>query len=170
MEWFGILKILEIEHRNSRGELIWRDSNIHNILHNDGEEFILRAAFTGGPISDIIPDNYYLGLDNRTTVSLDDSMSDLIGEPTGNGYQRQPVASSGDFSMNFESSHFIATSPIVAFQATTSSWGPVANLFFTDQIDNSGFLISTAELASPLTLTTGDNVTMRIGMKLRECS
>lgn len=163
------MKVLELRHFNAEGKLLFEHYNILNLLHNDGEEYLLRAAFTGGRVSDVIPDNYYLGLDNRQAIDITDTMDDLIGEPSAGGYQRQAVASSGDFSINFEDDHFIATSPIVAFRATTGDWGPVSNLFLTNASDNSGYLISTAVLPSPITVDSGNTVTMRIGMKLVEC-
>lgn len=167
--WHGIMKIIEVQHVDQSGKVLWAQKNILNLLHSEGEEFLLRAAFTGGKASTIIPDNYYLGLDNRQAVVEADEMSDLIGEPVGGGYERQEVASSGDFAINFEDDHFIATSPIVAFRSTTGSWGPVSNLFLTDKNDDSGYLISTAILDSAIILNPGDAVTMRIGMQLRDC-
>lgn len=167
--WHGILKIIEIAHLNVLGEEIWSARNVFNLLHEEGEEFLLRAAFTGGPVSTVIPEEYYLGLDNRSTPLAADTMDDLVGEPTSNGYARQPISSSGDFSINFESNHFIATSPIVAFRATGGNWGPVSNLFLTTSDDNTGFLISTAPLTAPVTVNSGESITMRIGLQLRSC-
>ncbi len=167
--WHGLMKIIEICHWDSDGNLIWKENNILNMLHQEGEEFLLKAAFVGGKVSTIIPDFYYIGLDNRLTVRATDTMDNLIGEPITGGYLRQAVSSSGDFSINFEQNHFIATSPIVAFRATTASWGPASNLFLTDKLDNSGSLISTAILPSPISLDSGQSVTMRIGMQILEC-
>lgn len=170
--WHGIMKILEIQHWDSKGNLVWEEKNVLNLLHQDGEEFLLRAAFTGGRDSNIIPDNYELGLDNRQAVTETDTMDDLIGEPSGGGYVRQEIASAGDFAINFEENHFVATSPIVAFRATTGAWGPVSNLFLTNQPPGGigdRYLISTAILQSAIALNPGDAVTMRIGMKLKDC-
>jgi len=167
--WNGILKILEIQHKNPQGDILWTKKNIHNILHQDGEEFLLRAAFTGGRDSSIIPDDYYLGMDNRIIVDATDDMDSLIGEPGSGGYDRQAVSSTGDFSVNFENDHWSAVSPIVAFQATSGNWGPVSQLFLTDKSDNTGFLISTASLDNAITVNNGDSVTVRIGMQLRDC-
>jgi len=163
------MKILEVTHRDPEGKILFYENNILNILHNDGEEFLLRAAFTGGTVSTVIPENYYLGLDNRGSLDVGDDMDSLIGEPQSGGYQRQLVSSSGDFAINFESGHFVATSPIVAFRSTSADWGPVSNLFLTDKADNTGSLISSARLSSPLIVALGDSVTMRIGMQLRDC-
>jgi hypothetical protein len=163
------MKILDIQHHDAEGNLVWEDHNIHNILHLDGEEYLLRAAFQGGQVSTIIPEYYYLGMDNRLAITEEDNMDDLIGEPTGSGYERQPVHSQTDFAINFEDSHFVATSPIVAFRATTGSWGPVSNLFISDAGDNSGYLIATAVMSSAVEVNSGDSVTVRIGMQLRDC-
>lgn len=170
LNWNGLLRIIEVTHLNIDGDVLWRYSNIGNLVHQDGEEFLLRAAFQGGPISTIIPENYYLGLDNRQAVAVTDTMDDLIGEPGGNGYERQAVSSSTDFSLNFENDHYVATSPIVAFRATVGSWGPVSNLFLTDKADNSGYLIATASFPSGVQVSAGDHITVRIGMQLRDCA
>jgi hypothetical protein len=167
--WHGIMKIFEITQSDSKGNIIFKENNILNLLHNEGEEFILRAAFAGGQVSMIIPENYFLGLDGRTTIDVLDTIDSLIAEPTSGGYQRQIVSSSGDFSINFENDHYVAVSPIVTFRATSGSWGPVRNLFLTDKINNSGFLISSVPLSSAIFLSVGDIVTMRIGMQLKDC-
>lgn len=168
-DWHGIMKIVEVTQCDSHGKIIFQEKNIRNILHNDGEEFLLRAAFTGGQVSTVIPDNYYLGLDNRSLIDTTDDMYSLIGEPQSGGYERQSISSSGDFAINFESDHYVATSPIVAFRSTSADWGPVRNLFLTDKANNTGSLISTAVLNSALVVSVGDSVTMRISMQLRDC-
>jgi hypothetical protein len=168
-KWNGILKIIEIQHLDVDGHVLWQQRNIHNLLHLDGEEYLLRAAFLGGQTSTVIPENYYLGLDNRVIVGADQVMDDLVGEPNSGGYERQSISSSGDFAINFEDNHFIVTSPIVAFRATSGSWGPVQNLFLTTAADDSGYLISTAILESPVSLTLSQSVTMRIGLTLTGC-
>jgi hypothetical protein len=166
--WHGIMKILEIQHLDSKNNVLWNAKNIYNLLHSEGEQFLLQAAFIGGRNSEIIPDFYYLGLDNRLTVTVSDTMADLISEPLGGGYERAEIASSGDFSINFDNNHYIATSPIVAFRATTGFWGPVSNLFLTAEVGSEFKLISTAVLPSAIILNSGDAVTMRIGMQIRE--
>jgi hypothetical protein len=168
-DWRGIMEIAEIQHVRN-GEVIWEAKNIKNLLHYDGEEFLLRAAFTGGQNSDIIPENYYLGLDNRGTILADDSMLSITGEPITHGYSRQAVSSAGDFTVsNDDNSHFRAISPIVAFRAIGGSWGPIQTLFLTDRSNNSGYLISTAALTSPISVAENDAITLRISMKLRDC-
>jgi hypothetical protein len=168
INWPGIMKIKEIQHKDSKGNIIWEAFDIPNLLHLEGEQFLLQAAFTGGKTSTIIPEYYYLGLDNRLLVSVEDNVGDLLSEPSFAGYQRAEIASSNDFAINFEQNHYVATSPIVAFRATTGSWGPVSNLFLTAQVNGSYKLLSTAVLPAAVALDSGESVTMRIGMQIRE--
>lgn len=168
-DWYGIMKILHIQKWDVDGTLLWEDKNIRNLLHLEGEQFILNAAFAGGQTSTVIPENYYLGLDNRAVVSAENTMDDLIGEPTGGGYTRQAISSLNDFAVNLDSDHYVATSPIVAFRSTSGSWGPVSHLFLTDALDNTGSLISTATLETPVSVDVGQSVTMRIGLLLKDC-
>lgn len=164
------MKIKEIQHTDSFGNIIWQGKNIPNLLHLEGEKFLLQAAFTGGVISTIIPSVYYLGLDNRLTVAVGDTIDNLIGEPLSNGYERAQVSSSGDFTINFEQSHYVATSPIVAFRALGGSWGPCSNLFLTAEVEGVFQLISTAVLPSAIIMNSGDAITMRIGLQIRDCA
>lgn len=168
--WNGIMKVLEIKHRDKNGKTLWEQQNIKNLLHLKGEEFLLRAAFTGGKVSNVIPENYYLGLDNRSTVTESDVMSDINGEPAFSGYERQPISSAGDFTVTFENGHYQAISPIVAFIAVGGAWGPVQNLILSDQSGSLGTLISTATLETPVNVNDGESVTMRIAMTLKDCN
>jgi hypothetical protein len=164
--WNGILTIIDIQHRNSKDEILWQQKNVNNLLHQEGENFLLGIAFAGFTI----PSNYYLGLDNRAIVAASDTLDELIGEPSTGGYERQAIPSTGSFAMNFESLHWVATSPIVTFRATVSGWGPVTCLFLSTSNDNSGSLLSTAILESAILLSANDTITMRIGMRLKDCT
>lgn len=167
--WNGLMKVLEIQHRDKNGNIIWEDHNLLNVLHLRGEEFLLRVAFTGGKVSDVIPENYYLGLDNRSLVNADDEMTNLIGEPNYAGYERQPISSAGDFSVHLTDGHYQALSPVVAFGSLGGVWGPVSNLFLSDGVGTGHTLISTVQLNTPIVVQSGESVTMRLGMKLRDC-
>lgn len=162
------MTILEIKQWHN-GEVIWKQRNVKNVLHIQGEEFILRAAFVGGNVSTVIPATYFIGMDNREVVSDTDTMDDIFLEPSTDGYSRQPIASSGDFTVVEEDGHFIAVGPLIAFEATGGTWGPVQNVFLTDTGDNDGSLISTAKLGNVVSVTDGDVLTLRISLALRDC-
>ena len=169
--WHGIMKIDEIIHKNIEGEILFKEENILNILHNQGEERILSAVFTGGSTNNsFIPANYYLGLDNRATITVNQTLSSLSGEPYGNGYSRQPARSTTGFSIVNDGTTCQARSNVIIFAAVAGSWGPVINLFLTDASSGiTGNLYSTAVLSSPIILSSGETISVRFSMALKNC-
>lgn len=152
------------------GRVIHHEENIHNTLHYLGEEFLLNALFLGGNAPNTyIPNYYYIGLDNRTTIAVADTMEDLQNEPFINGYSRQAVSSLTGFSMTVSGGVHQVSSQIVTFSAVGGSWGPVSNIFLSDKPNTTGVLISSAKLTNPVTVQSGDSVNMRMGMSLRYC-
>jgi hypothetical protein len=171
-DWHGLVKVLEIIHRDAEGRVLWRDENLYNLLHSEGEDFLLRALFLGGNSpSTYIPASYYFGLDDRTVIGLNDTMVTVAdgNEPTVNGYARQAVSSSGQFNIVTVSSVHQANSPILSFHASGGSWGPVHNLFLTDDAGYAGKLIASVPLSQSLTVNDGETISMRMGLALRDC-
>ena len=136
-----------------------------SIIHYEGEQHLLSILFAGTAL----PTNFYLGLDNRTTLTATDTLASLVGEPTVNGYARQPVSSTA-FTVIFTGSAYQANTPIVTFSASGGSWGPVNNLFMSTTSDNSGKLIASVTLNQPaLTLINTQIMRIRMGLALRDC-
>lgn len=164
--WHGLVKILEIQHiRNN--EVIWEDKNILNTLHVQGEMFLLQCAFSNA--GTLPPANLYFGLDSRPTISITDTLAS-ISEPSGNGYARQPVSTSTGFSIDIVSGIYRASSQVIAFSATGGGYGPLNNLFLATTSNNTGLLIASNPLTTPITLVNGDNVTMRMSVSLQDYS
>lgn len=164
--WHGLITIEEICHCGQDGKELWRAKNLKNTLHLVGEQFILSALFLGTTI----PEAYLFGLDNRISVLASNTMANIVGEPTTNGYSRQTVNSVGQFLLGQnEAGVTIIRSPIVVFAATTGAWGPVSNLFMTDKADNSGTLIASVPLTSTLTVGEGESIYLRMGLSLKDC-
>lgn len=158
-----IMKVLEVSHFNKNGDILYREENLNNILHAQGEEFILKVLFGGLAL----PTQYYLGLDSRSALSASTSMSDLSSlEPSASGYSRQSVAVSNFSFITNGSGNYQANSPVVLFRAVGGAWGPVRNIFLTTQAGYSGYLVSTVPLGSNLTVQNGEIVSMRIGLAL----
>lgn len=176
--WTGLLLIEEIKHYDANNNLLYEQYQIPNTLHLEGEQFILGALFIGGPLTNpFIPTNYFFGLDNRQIVSRSDTLA-IIGalEPRINGYARQPVSSTNGFVTSFDNdlAAYKATSGIVTFRGVGGPsgsvvWGPVQNLFMTDRdlSSNAGTLIATAALDNPITVRSGDAVSMRMSLVIR---
>jgi hypothetical protein len=161
-----LLTILEVDHVRD-GKVIWQNKHLPNVLHKQGEEYMLTALFKTTLLT--VPTFYYLGLDNRTTPDIADALpTGLQGEPTSNGYSRQAVSSASGFTIEEVDGVMRATSLVVSFTASGGTWGPVSNLFLTDKINNTGYLIATAPLGSTRTLQDGDFITMRFALALKD--
>jgi hypothetical protein len=162
-----IMRIVDLVHRDASGRVIFESTNIHNMVHGSGEEFMLGVLFSG----EAVPDLYYMGLDSRSAPSSSDLMGDLeSSEPSSNGYERQSV-DSGDFALALNSSgSWQATGPTVLFRATGGSWGPVRNIFLCTGLGyESPVLISSAPIGQDLVVQDGETVTMRMAMSLSGC-
>lgn len=160
-----LLKIKEIFHFSDSGKIMWSKKSLKNILHQQGQEYMIKAIFSTSSAS--IPSNYYLGLDARNTPDLSDTLtSSLSGEPTQNGYSRQPVASLNGFTVELDGDNYTGTSGTITFSASGGAWGPVKNIFLATTLNNSGYLISTVALSSTRTLLDGQSLSMRFVLGL----
>lgn len=169
MNWNGLLKIEYANLTDKDNNIIFEWNNIKNILHKDGEEFILKSVFLGGTSNIFIPSSYFLGLDSRVTINREDKLINLVSEPTGNGYFRRSISSSNEFIFN-ESNLGVsqALTPIVTFSASGGSYS-ATNLFLCTSLDNNGFLISSVKLKNPLTIDNGQSFNLRMSLSLRDC-
>lgn len=162
------MKVVELVHRASNGDVIRVERDILNMVHVLGEEFLLRALFAGGDL----PSNYYIGLDSRDSISASEVISDIDGhEPTGNGYERQAVASDGFAIVADVPTSRKANGPTVLFTASGGSWGPVKNIFLCTALGygSNSVLISSAGLGQGLVVSDGETVSMRMAMSLSGC-
>lgn len=163
--WHGIMTILEMEHLDSNGRLLHREENIKNMLHDAGEDFILKVLFAGTAV----PANYYIGLDSRTSLSSLQTISSLYGpEPALNGYERQKIQSDNFAVSAGPSGSRQATSPAILFKAIGGSWGPVQNIFLSTGLGHSSniVLISSASLSRSITVASGEIITLKMAMTL----
>lgn len=112
----------------------WVEKDLKNLLHPDGELYLLSAAFATqlsgyGPA----PDNLYVGIDNRTTIEAKDTLAIVTAyEPKVSSYKRQALKTSKDFTLmpgerqimagvSFEAGHDIKS--VSKYFITTASSG-----------------------------------------------
>ncbi len=154
----NLMTIDEVKYCDSNNDTIWIATNLKNMLHLDGQKFISQVLFNGLAI----PSNYYIGLDNRTTVNVGDILASIVSEPSTNGYNRKAVNAQSGFTVSYSTNKWRALSGNIVFNATGGSWGPVKNAFLTA----GGFLISTIVLPIETTLTNGQYFSFRMRFSL----
>lgn len=150
------------------GKTIWAEPAwVSNILHDEGEQYILACAFDTD--TDTAPANLYFGLDARVTPAEADTLVSLSGEPSGSGYARQPVSTSTGFTLSQDAGDYQAASSTVTFTASGGDWTAVLNRFLGDVVSGTaGRLIATLALDASRTITDGSSLNTNYTVKLSE--
>lgn len=159
--WEGIF---EFEHRDRNGNVIWRHVT-RNALADQGEQNMLDDYLR----NQNAPSSFYLALFNDTPTDTD-TLADLTGEPSGNGYQRQQIErnTTGWPTLELHEGDYRATSKLVTFVAEGGSWGPVTHMILTNVASGTqGLLIAYAALSKSRTLDDGETLGCRIRIKLK---
>lgn len=170
--WNGILKIFEIQHISSTGEIISSQKNLYNTLHSYGEEFILSKMCNKVTLYGY----FWMGLDNRSNITIPQTISDLVGEPFGSGYSKKsinaaPKQNEIGFTVEASKGQWIARGPLITWTAAIANWSSVSNLFLTAPKAGmpNGELMSTVVMAKSVALRQGESLTLRAGVGLRDC-
>lgn len=158
--------IWTVRHLDAQGRLLWADCG-HNMLHDEGEHFFCDVIFNE---TQSVPAAYYLGLDNRASLAEADTLASLSGEPSGNGYARQPVNSDDtDFTVSQESGDFQAKTKTVTFTASGGSIGPVTKMFLCTVVSGTeGVLIASRALSQERTLADTESLECSMYVKFSE--
>lgn len=152
---------------NKYKSIIFEQKNIKNIVHQEGEQYMLNVLFNlEQSINDgKVASSYYAGLDNRITLSSTDSMLlSIVGEPLPQtSYSRQQITT---WTEPFISNGvYVVKSNPITFDAAVTGWGPVSNIFLTTN-SSGGILISSAKLSETVTLNVGDSIVLTISLSL----
>lgn len=153
------------------GRLLWAEPWRTNILHDQGEQYVLSAAFDtdlsgyGAP-----PANLYLGLSKRAALAEDDTLGMTgFNEPSGNGYARQAISTTTGFTLSQPSDSYQAASATKTFTASGGSIGPVTERFLTTASSGtSGLLICSLALSTSRTMADGDSLNTTLIVRLTE--
>lgn len=180
--WNGLLKIEEIAILSCDGKIKWKENNLKNIFHDEGQKFMLECCFVNSFKSEteriLPPNNYYFGMDNRETLAAGDTISSIDGEPNkSTGYRRFGVKPDA-FTLAKVSGVWQAKSPVVSFKATgASGFGPVKNVFLTaskqqlnevSELVTTNYLISSVATSSVVTLATGESFRIKMSLSLKD--
>ena len=176
---FNLMTVFEVSHRNKYGEILFEKYDLKNILHSEGEEYILKTLFTNDytPIMSqtglptFVVTSYYMGLDNRSSLTTSDSLVDIEElETIGTGYRRQEVNKSSFQIVENSNGNYQANSPIIQFNCSGGSW-TAKNIFlatsYSSLFTGPKKVISSVPLGSTLVISNGETVSMRIGLALK---
>lgn len=163
-----LLRLESIEHLDRDGNILWQQKNVDNLLHSDGQYYLLNLGFNQSS-GITVPSSYYVGLDNRTTPDVSDTLTSLSNEPTQYGYSRQGVSSTNGFTLTETSGIYKATTDTVTFSASGGNYGPISNLFLATSSGSTGYLISTISFETERTVADGQTLVMRMSVSLKNC-
>lgn len=158
--WIGLW---DFECYDKKGNLLWEERDRENNLADEGEENMIDLYLR----AQNAPAQFYIRLFNDTPVDTD-TISDLTGEASGNGYAAQlvPRSTGGWPTLVLDSGDFQATSSQETFVASGGSWGPVTYAVLTTSTDSSGLLIAYVALSQTRTINDGESLKITIKVKL----
>jgi hypothetical protein len=155
--------VFHCECYDSEGNLKWTD-DAYNSLANEGQYGMLDVYLRDGSA----PAGFYIRLFNDTPVKTD-ALSDLTGEPSGNGYAAAAVtrtsAAAGWPTLALDSGNYQATSKTVTFTASGGVIGPVTYAVLATSTDSSGEHVAFGQLSASRTLQNGDSLQVTYYMK-----
>jgi len=164
--------------RDAAGRVRWDEGRwTSNILHDEGERYILSAAFDtdlagyGAP-----PTNLYLGLSARDALAEDDTLAmEDFNEVTGTGYARIPISTSSGFTLTQPGDYYQASTTELTFTNSADPedggqpWAPATERFLcTAASGTSGLLIASIALSVERVLQPGDSLSTTVVIGLAE--
>lgn len=151
--------------------------NLSNVLHFEGEQYILAAAFnTAMREHEGTPEFLYVGIDNRETVTPAQTLTDVVAaEPTLGSYQRAPISTKDGFASGWvrvkgkkDDSIFILNRTLT-FRAEGGDIGRVKHYFLTTAAQGAnGKLIMTTPMKKPFDFDEDWSIKADFTISLRE--
>lgn len=157
--------------------LKWTEIRRPNLLHKEGEIYILSAAFaTDTEGYGLAKPELYVGLDNRDVLRIDDTLARVVeSEPKSSAYRRLPIKTSGGF-MSFWTEaedkgdpSVFTISAAVEFIAEGADIGRVNKFFLTTAPSGTdGKLLISTSMKRAHTLYEDYRLTVEVMMNLRK--
>lgn len=149
--------------RDKDGIEKWREEGFNNIAQ-EGEQLRLDVFYRAAAP----PAGFFVRLFNDTPVKTD-SLTDLTGEPSGNGYSAQTLERSavGFPALAIDGTDYQLTSKNIVITASGGTIGPVTHAVIATTSDNTGKLLHYYAFSQSRTLLDGDSLTITIKEKLQ---
>ena len=132
---------------------------VPNMLNQEGMGALLAMLFQDAQGVIAGGGNFYIGLKD-INASPTDTLATITGEPSGNGYARQPVVRSavGWPVTNLINGSGMITSLVVNFTASGGNWSTVSRLFLCSVASGVGLLFAESASFTPITVTDGQTL------------
>jgi hypothetical protein len=160
-DWYDC--IWKLECRDINGNIKWKEEG-RNGLVDEGEENMLRTYFR----NESEPTEFYVRLANDTIIETD-TLSDIAGEPSGNGYAPILIERSavGFPIIQLDNGDYRVTSKEFTYTASGGTIGPVNLAYVATTSDNSGKLIAFKALSTTRNISDGDSLLGTFRIKLQ---
>lgn len=164
-----------VNHLSKFGDVLWQSGQIDNILHDEGEQYILAQSFATTRTGFTTVTQMHFGLDNRASLAEADTLAtcDATEPKTAGGYSRKAVGTGGTgaagqpFVFGTVSNYWQAQGTTVTWTASGAAWATMKNLFMcTTSTGTTGKLICSLALTATRTLQVDDvlNASMYVGL------
>jgi len=168
-----------VKHIDKDGAVVWEAYDLPNIVHDEGEQHLLYAAFATGSGDWSVPGNYYVGLDDRAALAEADTLGSLDDEPVGDGYARSALSSAGtgaagqDFVVSQPAAAYQFLTKDILFTAAGGDWVGARNMFICTHLNAvasavGARLISSLALSASRTLANGESLTCTMTLGISE--
>ena len=139
---------------DKEGKTLWEEVK-HNSLSQQGEANFLDTYFRGLHT----PTEFYLRLCNDT-LDVGDTLTTIIGEPSGFGYTPMLIERSavGWPTLEINEGAYRLVSKTITITAVGGDIGPVNTSFISTTIDNSGSLVAFVTFDVPRTILDGSSL------------
>lgn len=135
---------------------------IRNALADEGEQHNLKVYLQGLACA-----GFYLGLCNSTPEETT-ALATLVGEPSGNGYERQAIERSdvGWPTIELHGGDYRGISKLVWLEADGGAIGPFTTMFLCDVLSgDEGAFIAWASLGGSFTIEDQESMGFKLKVK-----
>lgn len=164
-----VFEVVDVQILDKNNNVVFEKKNILNTTHKNWQLYALNTLFNTS-FGSTVPANYWIGLDNRGTITVNDTLSSLVGEPTTNNYARVSVSSTSGFTVSTDTDgNYQAVTSSLSWTAVGGTVGPVQNVFISTTQNSTGYLLGTIQFTeTPRTLADGEKIILRTGINLKD--
>jgi hypothetical protein len=152
-------------HIDKYGNILFKEK-IKNRIVDEGEKAIIDIFLRNNDSTYFSTDYFYVGLYYGSIAEISTLLT-VPGEPSGNGYSRQPIARSslGWPTMEKDNGDWRAVSSEITIQASGGNVGPISGAFLCTSSDDTGILVCSISSPVERTIQAGESFAFQLKVK-----